>query len=301
MKIHTKQVSEPTRSSKKILVLTLDSGENELKNSLKVLKNQTYKNWSHIIFSNLPNKNAHEALYGHIMKNSKNFDLFIKLDADMVLINKYALENIINFLESHQKADQANFSVYDSMSGQNIMGLIVFTNRAHWLKNNENLFVDHTPVIPGKRFLVWGAPSPIALHCPTPHYFQIFHFGAHRALKAIQKNRLQKKWIQSAIQWHLLMGVWKKYSKFRDRRRALMMLGAYRVWNNEIDIEGNEYNNKSLMTNYKENLAMNDRQIYQLLNKKWRHILIINHLLYILLWPKIVEYRLRCSIAVWID
>lgn len=296
-----KPIPQGINKQKKILILILDSGENELQTSLRSLDQQTYKNWDRVIFSNLPNKTAHDTLYSSIMANSNKYNLFIKLDADMVLINKHTLKNIVYFFNSNPNVDQANFSVYDIMSDWDIMGLLVFTNNARWSITNEKLFVDHAPTIHGKRFLVWGSPSPVALHCSNPHNFQAFHYGAHRALKAIQKNRTNKKWIQSAIQWHLLTLVWKKYRKLKDRQRGLMMAGAYSVWSKKVDLEGNEYGNKSLKKAYNNYSQLTDHQIYSLINVTWKNKLLINNLLYILLYPKIIEYKIRCRISVFFN
>lgn len=286
---------------KRILILILNSGENELKESLDVLKIQTYKNWQKIIFSNLPNKVAHDTLYAHVMHHAKEYDLFIKLDADMVFIDKYALENIVKYFQFNPNVDQANFAVRDIMSDQNIMGLLVFTNKAKWNGSNEKLFVDYTPTIPGKRLLVWGKPSPIALHCPNPHLFQAFHYGAHRAIKAIQKDRDNKKWIQSALQWHLLTRTWNIFEKTRGIKTGLMMMGAFCVCKDEVDSDANEYKNRSLRRTFAKYKDLEANTIYQILSKEWKPVLYINHILYFLLWPKIIEYKTRCRFMVWLN
>ena len=174
--------------NKKVLVLILNSGEKELQESIDKLQHQTYKNWEKIVFSNLSNKVAHDTLYNYIMNHHDEYDLFVKLDADMVMTNDCVLENIVNYFEKNPNIDQGNFAVYDKMSNQNIMGLLVFTGKARWERNDEDLFVDYTPVIPGRRLLIWGRPSPVATHCLNPHLFQAFHYGVHRAMKAIQKK-----------------------------------------------------------------------------------------------------------------
>jgi len=286
------------KKTKMVLVLMLNSGENEYQSSLKSLDRQTYKHIDRVVFSDLSNKEAHDTLYSYIMDNSHKYDLFVKLDADMVLINNMVLENIVQFFEPNPNVDQANFSVHDVMSDWNIMGLLAFTGRARWEINDEKLFVDHTPKIPGKRLLIWGKPSPVALHCPDPHLFEAFHYGAHRALKAIQKGRQSKKWIQSAIQWHLLARVWRNYVKFKDKKRGMMMAGAFSVWSGEVDLEANEYSNKSLKDVFRKYTRLKNNQMHALFKRKWEKVIRFNDFLYILLWPKIVEYKIRCRISV---
>jgi hypothetical protein len=285
--------------NKRMLILILDCGENELKGSLGGLQKQIYKNWQKVIFSNLPNKKAHDTLYTYIMDHADEYDLFVKLDADTILRDEYALENIVKYFNDNSNVDQANFAVHDVMSDQDIMGLLVFTNKAKWNGSNEKLFVDYTPTIPGKRLLIWGKPAPIALHCSNPHLFQAFHYGAHRAIKAIQGENNSKKWIQSALQWHLLIRVWTNFKKKKDIQRGMIMLGAFCVWSQRVDLNANEYNNQSLKMAFNRYKDMKPDAIYQILIKKWRRVLYKNHLLYLLLWPKIIEYKIRCRITVW--
>ena len=287
------------KSIKRVLVLTLNSGENELSSSLDMLKMQSYKKWEQIVFSNMSNREAHDTLYSCIMTHTNNYDIFIKLDADMVLKDRYSLEKIVEFFECNPEVDQANFSVFDTMSGLDIMGVLVFTNKAYWPKSEETLFVDHTPIIPGKRLLVWDTPAPVALHCPNPHWFQSFHYGVHRALKATQRGR-KKRWIQSALQWHLLMRVWKHYQRSKDRNRAFFLLGVLSVLKHDVDSSANEYNNQSLIKKYEEYITWSIQDINLLLS---HHLLAayiyINHLLYLALWPKIMEYKIRSRVRTW--
>lgn len=285
--------------NKRILILILNSGEGELNDSLEMLKNQTYKNWSKVIFSNLPNKEAHDTLYGYIMDHKDKYDLFVKLDADMVLFNNQSLELIVNYFEKNPNMDQGNFAVYDNMSGQNIMGLLVFTNKAKWKGSDEKLFVDYAPTIPGKRLLIWDKPAPVAIHCPNPRLFQAFHYGAHRAMKAIQKDREKKNLIQSAIQWHLLFRVWQYFKKTKDAKRGMMMLGAYLVWKEDIDDSANEYNSQSLAKTFAKFQNIEIDNILKLLSNEWGKIVTINNFLYIIFWPKLYEYKTRSRVVTW--
>jgi len=285
-------------SSKKVLILILNSGEGELEKSIEVLKSQTYKNWSKVVFSNLDNKTAHDTLYSYIMSHSKEYDLFIKLDADMVVASSQILEEVVNYFEKNPNMDQGNFAVHDVMSDQDIMGLLVFTNKAKWNGSNEKLFVDYTPSIPGKRLLIWSKPSPVAWHCINPTPFQSFHYGAHRAMKALQRDRKIANKIQSAIQWHLLYRVWRIFIRTFDKNRALMMAGAYSVWIGDVDKKGNEYDNESLRHAFDKYSNLSEKEIYSLL-KEWGKIVSVKNWLYRILWFKLEEYKLRCRLSTW--
>ena len=176
------------------------------------------------------------------------------------------------------------------------MGLLVFTGKAIWEGREENLFVDYTPVTPGKRLLIWGKPSPVATHCSNPHLFQVFHYGVHRAMKAIQKNRKRKNFIQSAIQWHLLYRVWKIFMEEKDSKRGIMMLGAYSVWNGDVDNRANEYGNSSLIKSFNNYRNSRSDEVLSFLLAHWKRIVVLHNWLYILLWPKLSMYKSRCRL-----
>lgn len=289
------------QANKKILILTLNSGENELVDSIKMLNEQTYTNWNHKIFSNLSNKKAHEALYSFVMANSKNYDLFVKLDADMILANKFALANIVDFFDRSKNLDQANFAVKDVLSNSNIMALIVFSKKVYWDFNDEILFVDHSPTIRGKKLVVWGAPAPLAYHNPNPNPFQAFHFGAHRAMKAIQKGRIKKNTIQIIMQWRLLYRIWKEFKKEPTNERSLALLGAFSVWRGEMGNFINEYSDRELTKMYEKYKNFTLSESYDVLKHDWKKQLRMRNFLYLIISPEIIYYRLKCRCAVRIN
>lgn len=213
-----------------ILVLTLYSGENELDQCIEALRNQTFRNIKHKIFRDLPNLEAHRTLYETIMKHSREYDLFIKLDADMVLSNDSVISEISKLFSRDPNVDHAVFAVKDWYSRRNIMGMHVFSRRARWKSIGDRLFVDPNPDIPGSRKLVWDAPAPVAEHSPDPSIEEAYLFGAHRALKIVQPDRSLKHVSQSQVQWELLQAVWSAYLRCGDMRRGAALYGAETVF-----------------------------------------------------------------------
>lgn len=285
--------------SPRILVLTLNSGENEYAESLSRLKSQSYRNWEYIEFNHLPNKEAHERLYDYIMNHSEDYDLFVKMDADMMLRDERALQDIVEYFAKNTNVHQANFSVWDVISQQSVMGLIVFRNTARWEKTKEMLFVDQTPTIPGKRLLVWGFPSPVAYHSHNPHNFQAFHFGAHRAMKAIQKEREKVNLIQSVIQWNFLWKVWKNYKRERSLQRAYFLIGAYYVWTGKLVASSNDYADETLRVVFDNTKHLSEVEIYGIVKDNFASQLRRKNWLYILFWPKLYMYKLKCRLEVF--
>jgi hypothetical protein len=287
----------------KILVLMLYSGENEYAESRQALDRQTHGNWELKVFSDLPEKEAHLALYREIMRCGGSYDIYVKMDADMVLSDDDALSRIGQFYAAHPDADQVNFALHDMMSDSHIMGLITFTGRARWdLESTEALFVDQMPVIPGHCFTVWNPQPRIALHCPDPNDFQAFHFGAHRMMKALQRHRRPKRWIQSALQWRLLGKVWRLAGRKDDARRAYMMLGACAAWRGLLGADAVNYRSASLAAafeRYSARLAQDD--LIRIMGPWWRVSIRLHQLLYWLLSPRLLagraywQYRLRAT------
>ncbi|MCZ6680588.1 MAG: hypothetical protein O7E52_25430 [Candidatus Poribacteria bacterium] len=170
------------------------------------------------------------------------FDLFMKLDADMVLMRENVLEEIVEYFSNRRELDHAVFSVRDFASDSDILGLHVFSNRATWPICSERLFVDPDPSIPGLKEYVWGPPAPVAHHSPNPSEGQLFSFGVHRATKVIQIGRTaQFRTMTALVQWKLLLGVAQKFMRKSERRLLFALYGAELVRRREIVLFNDSY------------------------------------------------------------
>lgn len=253
----------------KILIGTLFSGENELEECIESVKKQTYQNLEHIVIKNLPNKLAHDTLYKQFMDNSNNFQLFVKLDADMIFNTNKALEIIVNYFNKYPDLDHMVTLVDDRYSNTLIQGLHVFSNRASWKQNTENLFVDYNPIIPGKKIVFKQEPSPLVQHCPNPSAFQAYHFGVHRALKAFQPKRVDFNGGQSWNQWKLIKKVHTHFLQTKNIKLGFCILGVNHVF--EEKIVQNDYaeckNSLESFFDEFENLEL--EELNQLFNSNW--------------------------------
>ncbi|NCC52320.1 MAG: hypothetical protein EOM20_14035 [Spartobacteria bacterium] len=213
-------------SSARILILTLYCGENEFRLHRESIENQTHKNVEQVVFENLPNVEAHRTLYRKIMSEADNYDLFIKLDADMVLSRPEALAEISAIFASTPGLDHAIFAVHDFLPDMLAMGMHVFTGRACWVlaDREENLFVDPNPVIPGLKQDFWNTPRPLALHACDPLPYQAFHFGLHRGLKTFQWGR--KAHPRTITTMPILESTWAHFERTGDLRPGLAIVGA---------------------------------------------------------------------------
>jgi hypothetical protein len=260
-------VTDPPR----ILVLTLYTGEREFERSLDSLRVQTCTSWEHKVFEFLPNKAAHEALQREVTRRSDDFDLFVKLDADMVFRERHALERIAELFRAQPDVDHTRSVVRDWFSDSLVMGLHIWSNRVRWEPSDERLFVDTAPVYPGRRLTLWSAPAPFVDHSPDPAPQQAFHFGVHRALKALQRERPLRRFSYglSRGQWQILRGTWAHFRRSGDPRLALAVMGAELVLTGriaELEIADKRDTRREL---YEEFAALSADELARRLAPRW--------------------------------
>ena len=229
----------------RVLVGTLYTGENEFEQSKRSLQRQTHENWEQVVFEHLPNKEAHDRLYRTFMERADEFDLFVKFDADMVFRSRTSLRTLVELFEAHPELDDALLAVRDWASDSLIMGLHAYSDRAVWTPSGDELFVDHSPSVPGKRLSTKGPPAPLVDHSPDPSPFQAFRFGVHRALKVVQRDRSTLSLFRSRMQWNLLNDVRRRFAETGHRRFGLIVAGAEEVFarratRSEYDDAGDE-------------------------------------------------------------
>jgi len=237
--------------SPRCLIGTLYAGENELAACEAALQAQTYRQWEHSRLDHLPELEAHERLYETFAARRSEFDLFVKLDADMVLISPHVLADMVTFMERRPGVDHVTFAVHDYLSDCLILGLHVFTHRAVWHPPEHAFQPDQDPDIPGKRWRCFGPPAPVARHACDPSRYQAFHFGAHRMLKALHPRvpRL------AVPQWSLLHRIARHARRNPDPRLRLALLGGWHVWKGELGGDAKEMDaaaKRRLFTRYEE-------------------------------------------------
>jgi hypothetical protein len=254
----------------RILIGTLYVDEKERDSCERALAIQGYSSWNHRVFAGLENREAHRQLYQYFMDNRDKYELFIKLDADMVLRSPDSLALIVNEFENTDNLDHAVFHVKDWMSGLQIIGLHVFSNRVSWRLTDEQLFVDPDPVCPGIKKLVVDFPSPIADHSPDPSPFQAFRFGAHRASKILQSGRLWIDCAQADFQWQMLTNIHDCWQREGDRRRVLALLGAQWVLTAHMKGMPDGYTGDTVHHIYRNIEQLDDNLLAERLSRAWQ-------------------------------
>lgn len=264
-----------SKSRLRCLIGSLYSGENELEASEAALSRQDFRNWERIRIDNLAEYEAHRRLYSVFMARRSEFDLFIKIDPDMVLADTASLGRIVRFMQRRSGVDHVCFAVHDYMSDNLIMGLHAYTSRVEWQGMSHLYHPDFDPRIRGARMRVYGA-GPVASHASDPSPYQAFHFGAHRMLKALGAQTPAL----AAFQWDTLDRVRRHAERNNDCRLRLVLLGAWHVWNGDLNERAtdvaDEKKNQLFMQYHCADASDLDRAIPE----KWRHSLARNHLPY---------------------
>lgn len=223
----------------RILVGTLRTDEPQFESLRASLERQTRVRWAQFVIDGLPNREAHETLYRSFMERADDFDVLVKLDADMVLIADDALARILELHRASPELDHLVLAVGDWASGTLIKGLHTFSPRARWeLPLREEMFVDPPPEVPGRSLYVTGPPAPLALHAPDPSPAQALRLGIHRGLKAVQPGREEPfEALLAGIHWRYLGRVWRRFVETGDARRGLVVAGADAVWRGQAGPE----------------------------------------------------------------
>jgi hypothetical protein len=245
---------------KNVLILTLYSGEHEFESCLRSVNVQSYEDREQRVFKNLPNSEAHELLYRTIMTDSRDYDLFFKLDADMVLADSEVLSDLVRVFEGRPDLDHLVVAVTDWMTDDYMIGAHLFSNRVSWRHHHETLYVDPDPAFPGCKLTVDKPARDLILHSSDPEPLQAFHFGAHRGLQAAQVYRRlgNTRPHNARVQWQYLDRVWRHYERSQDPRLGLAILAADMVFRKELPETANEYADPALLEAFEEVSALDD-------------------------------------------
>lgn len=237
----------------RIFVGTLYTVENEFDDCVAAIQAQTYQDFSHIVFEGLRNKEAHEALYSTFLTKADEFDLMIKVDADMVIQDRRLFAGIVHTFETNEPLTHLQIAVHDFFADGLIWGMHAYRNAVRWQTNGEDLFLDRFDT-GGVRVKDSEILAPAAIHCKDPSLLQAFHYGVHRGLKSRSIPLKQKQggplnylwryirrrffWRNGSSDssktsdggkviglWESVFRAWKRYLRGEDPRLGLAVLG----------------------------------------------------------------------------
>jgi hypothetical protein len=213
----------------KILVGVLYCIENEISQCISSIKQQIYQDYDYFIIEGLPNKEAHNKLYETFMKNNKDYDLFIKIDADMVLSRPTFFSEVVDYITKENDIDDLQIAVNDCFTDRLIYGLHVYNGRMQWEKDHEQIFVDWPDKIRSyKRVNDNEKLAPAADHCPNPGKYQAFHFGLHKVVKITQYDREELRYFACLVHWDNILKLAEHFNNDKENiSLAFALLGVY--------------------------------------------------------------------------
>ncbi len=213
----------------RVLVITLYSGEHEYAECKKsVFEQNGVFILDHYLIENKKNAEAHNELYRTIMDKSKEYDYFIKLDADMIFTKFTAIKELIQ-MAVDSKADVFSIPVHDYMTNKMVWGLNVYRSGVKWKLGTESLFTDQQHLdgeyrIAKKNLLL---VESLVSHASMPSDFQAFAFGVHRAAKVIQAESAVPLLGHAFGQYETLKNVYFNYMLNENKSLGLALVGAY--------------------------------------------------------------------------
>lgn len=227
----------------RVLIGTLYSGEGEFAQSTASLVCQTGVEVEHFVLSGLANKKAHDDLYAAFMLKAADCDYFFKLDADMTLRSPNSLKSLVDIVSSKGAAHALSY-VYDVPSGLAIPGVQLFRSDSRWEGSDEQLNVDYPPRLMGESVLI---VDPIFVdHMSSPSSYQLFRYGIHKSLKAIQHGRGANKSINKGLlHAAIINGMARNYFGGRAEL-AWALIGARLVF--EGGVPGDGYHSEEVQS-----------------------------------------------------
>ncbi len=258
----------------KILVGVTHRIENEFEECLESLNRQSYRNFEVMVIENLPLKEASYRLYKTFMDRAEEFQLLIKVDADMVIENKELFSKVVDKFSQDRELEKLEIAVQNFFSDQLIWSMNVYRNTVRWIQSSEDLFVDDDAFVSplhvqhDDRTL-----APAALHCKNPSSFQSFHFGVYNMLKVIQPHLAEKRRYYADYYWNVAEKTYQNLLFSKDRRIGFAVLGGELAIEEDFLPEHISYSNPYLSEVFKSYEDYNDQQLWseiaKLRNKHW--------------------------------
>jgi hypothetical protein len=216
----------------KLLCGIMHCGEPQYFNCVQSLVDQVGIEVTYFVLKDLPNKEAHEQLYQRFA-HDKDHDYFLKLDADMVLTNNDVVKNTISRLKQYPEKTHFICGVLDFFTGHTIYGIHFFKQGHAFRKTEEQLFVDRIET--DHTLSLVHEIDYVATHSFAPSSSQSFHYGLHKANKSLQRS--SDKFDAAASCSHLakIRSMSKRFILTQSYIHFMSMLGAYRVFTNDID------------------------------------------------------------------
>ncbi len=248
----------------RLCVGTLRTIENEFDACRAAVAGQTLPPVEHFVVQDLPNLEAHRTLYRGFMQRASSCDLFLKIDADMVVTDPRFFENVADRFAAQPNVRAMLIVVHDYFSDRLIDAMHIYRSDTVWpLDDAQNVFVDPCPVPAEYVIHDTGDLAPAALHSPDPSPFQAFHFGVHKGVK-VCAARQQNLRCAGLVHCENLEYTWRHFLRNGDHRLGLACLGgelALRGWFEPEHVDYQHPHTHAVFARYADHTAASLRRL----------------------------------------
>lgn len=226
----------------KFLIGILYCGESQYEACRAAIETQTHTDWDVFEVKNLPNHEAHQTLFRTFSDRSDEFDVFVKIDADMELCHKDFLKELMMYFTHHAQIDHVSMKVDDFFTARLIWGLNAFRASVVF-SNGDEVYTDKAAQVEAHRRALLKRHKtlvPAAHHGFDPSDYQSFYFGCHKAVKVMHR---QSRSHMRNIRRLPLAALWR-----RDRRPLLAYAGAAMAFEQMIKPDALDHDNNRVRT-----------------------------------------------------
>jgi len=204
------------------------------------------------------------------MQRKDEFDLLVKVDADMVLCSPDLFERIVAMFRADANLELLSIAVHDHMTDRLIGGLNSYRNTLVWTPTGELAFTDRVGTQRERRCVDRTELAPAAIHCPDPSPFQAFHFGLHRGVKC--REAMRRRWhTQVEGRSEDVVCLWRHFLRGRDRRIGLGALAAEMALADEFGVEHISYDDPHARRRFAEVEQLDGEGLERLIRRYRRH------------------------------
>ena len=202
-------------SRPRILIGTLFCGESQIDKCKEAVRSQKYVNIDQYIVEGFPSVQAHNELWRFWNEHRSEYDMLVKVDADMVLIDDTIIHRLYEFMWNGNGVNGVQVGLHDYFTDSVIFGVNCFSPKVWFEQAQDDYMCDRTY----KNVDVFVLGNSLRVqhlglggeHAPDPTPQQAFHFGMYRKLK--NQTRILEQ-MQAA------------YDKHKDEGRKWALIGA---------------------------------------------------------------------------
>ena len=178
----------------RVLAGILYSGEPTLSRAIDALEAQQDIDLRIVLFGGFDQWEAHRRLYRTFNETGNDVDMFVKVDADMVILHERLLAVLHAFLSDHEQLDRITVGVHDWLADAPIPGMHVWRSSVRWLEDPPALQTDLARNTVRAKLSYIDSPERLVLHAPDPTDVQAARYAARRTLKATARPNSRWEW-----------------------------------------------------------------------------------------------------------